>query len=184
MGTQSSSAATCGVQLATLPLSKGPRFGRLASGRAIAAGGSMLHTMVGSPPTVPYPRLRSPRPCGTRPHPRDFESKPLGMDRKGGGSAGHPSEHPIDTPVCSSTHRRCACTAAHDRAGPRDVRPEAFSGHGGEVFTRSPARRLSRPQRCAETGGRTRFADLTNSDEGGSVAAVRSVCCRRVAGWS
>jgi hypothetical protein len=33
------------------------------------------------------------------------------------------------------------CTAAHDRAGLKDVRPDAFRAHGGPVITRSSARR-------------------------------------------
>ena len=44
---------------------------------------------------------------------------------KGGGSAGQSSEHPILTGVQKDTEW-CACTAAVDRAGLKDVRPDAF----------------------------------------------------------
>ena len=106
---------------------------------------------------------RSLPPCGAAPHRRELTGPSSLPGSKGGGSAGQSSEHPIVTGI-RKDKERCVCTAADDRAGLKDVRPDAFWARSGLVIDRSPARRAlcaarrinPRPESSNPSGARFR----------------------------
>jgi hypothetical protein len=88
---------------------------------------------------VPAALSRSPPPCGAGSHRRELSRSFSLRDR----TEVLLPENPANIPSISVSegHIAVPCTAAHDRAGLKDVRPDAFRAHGGPVITRSSARR-------------------------------------------